>query len=430
MSNVTVNFSLLCSALAVALAAINVWVLPSGILVAAVIALIITLVYAVYELFFAVNSSLQDQSATSGICTSAFLGGSVLGLVAFLIALATGQSAVLSGIAFLIGAASVGCLWYFLSSGVSQVKESLQYIPAEQPPVPLLPPIWGETGSTVYNSGSLPIKRDDLPPLFKDDPLYQMPQPRTAYLFYVVKEGEDACLISRDETRFALSDGASASSLPRPWATLLGQQWIEKPLAKTDINKLPDWLEKSRNLWEEWVKETWLSAVNERNRLTGDYPVHQEDVVQILQRGAFATLLGVEVNRQARKWRALTIGDSCVFMVRRSSSWQIIMSLPLEKSTDFNNRPPLLSSQRDGDMDPLLLSYVKYEVVSYQEGDILLMATDALAQWLLWQQEQGEVAWHTLLEIRDQNSFARFVEKQRLNGMMEEDDTTLLVIPL
>ena len=81
-------------------------------------------------------------------------------------------------------------------------------------------------------------------------------------------------------------------------------------------------------------------------------------------------------------------------------------------------------------MDASLSSYVRYKVVPYQDGDVLLMATDALAQWLLLQQEQGELAWQGLLEIRDQQSFTRFVEKQRLDGMMEEDDTTLLVIPL
>jgi hypothetical protein len=58
------------------------------------------------------------------------------------------------------------------------------------------------------------------------------------------------------------------------------------------------------------------------------------------------------------------------------------------------------------------------------------MATDALSQWLLWQHEQGQATWLELLSMRDQERFERFVEKQRQDGAMEEDDTTLVVIPL
>jgi hypothetical protein len=247
---------------------------------------------------------------------------------------------------------------------------------------------------------------------------------------YVVKEREDACIISDDDTRFALSDGASASSLPRPWASLLGQQWINHPFGKAEINALANWLEEPRSLWEQWVREKWFFAVNERNRLTGDYPVQPQQVMRIIGEGAFATLLGVQLDRQSQQWRALAIGDSCLFMVRRSSPPHIIMSFPMEESTDFNNRPPLLSSQRDVDVGSVL-PYVRYGQGIYQEGDIMLMATDALSQWLLLQKELGDTAWlQRLLSIRDQASFARFVDIQRQEGMMEEDDTTLVVIDL
>jgi hypothetical protein len=435
-SNVTVNMSLLYSVLAVVLAAVTELIFKGNVAVSAVavVALILTLIYAGYSLFTAVDIALQeqDQDAASGICTSTFLGGFLLGLVALLLAPATNQNALLSGTAVIISVVSLGCLYFFVTSDVSQVKGSLENSGREQTPVPLPLPGLGGTAPSVYSPPPFTtpkVDRTTLPPLFKNDPLYQMAKPPTARLFYVVKEGEDACVISPDETRFALSDGASASSLPRPWATLLGQKWIEKPLGKTYINNLAGWLEEPRNLWEQWVKETWWSAVNERNRLTGDYPVQREDVTQILERGAFATLLGLEVNPQLRQWRALAIGDTCLFIVRRSSPWQILTSLPLERSTDFTNRPPLLSSQRHVDINSLL-PHVKYKAGTYQEGDTLLMATDALAHWLLSQKEQGQPTWQILLEMRDQQSFTRFVESQRRDGMMEEDDTTLVVITL
>jgi hypothetical protein len=58
------------------------------------------------------------------------------------------------------------------------------------------------------------------------------------------------------------------------------------------------------------------------------------------------------------------------------------------------------------------------------------MATDALAQWILGQLEQKQTDWLLLLSLRDQRSFAAFVDEQRQNNQLQDDDTTLLVVQL
>jgi hypothetical protein len=88
-----------------------------------------------------------------------------------------------------------------------------------------------------------------------------------------------------------------------------------------------------------------------------------------------------------------------------------------------------LSSQRGASVNELL-PYITYHSDFYQKGDLLLMATDALAQWLLLQREQGGTAWRELLRMNNQESFVHYIEQQRREGLMEEDDTTLVVIRL
>jgi len=430
------NFSLFYAAVAIVLVASASFIQPpvSIVITLIVVAALLLLIYA--DSRFVRNMPLQDRGESSRICVSAFLGSLLLGVFAFVIMSITKQGMVLQYI--IISIVLLSLVFLFLSFVVPDLPKN-QTDPGEMP-VPLLLP--GTVGHTpprytqLYYEDQIggiiparPVDRATLPPLFERDDLYQMPQPRLSRLLYVAKEGEDACVISPDEVRFALSDGASASSLPRPWATLLGQQWVKKPFGDAEIGDLSLWLKEPRNLWVQWVKGTWYSTVNERNRLTGDYPVQREGLAQILDRGASATLLGLELHRPSQSWRALAIGDSCLFLVRRPSFPQILKSLPLTKSTDFSNRPPLLSSQRDADLDSLFPS-VRYEEGTYQEGDVMLMATDALSQWLLWQKEQGKSKWVELLSIKDQESFTRFVNKQREDGAMEEDDTTLVVIPL
>ena len=68
-------------------------------------------------------------------------------------------------------------------------------------------------------------------------------------------------------------------------------------------------------------------------------------------------------------------------------------------------------------------------------GDIFLMATDALAQWLLTQFEQPDqrqTLWRGLLTMQDHHQFVQFVEQQRYQtkGGMVDDDTTLVIIPI
>ncbi len=411
-----------------------------------IVTFLFSLVYAAYELFTALERARRERHALTGVCTSALLGALLLGITSFTFTMLTASGFLLNLIALTIILCSLTSLFIVnVDALVALIEQSFsrrKAIRSDRPelpssPVPLLPPpplpalsAPANAERRTFKEQRFPIaSRESLPPLFQHDILYQPPQPRNARFFAVAKEREDACVISDNETRFALSDGAGGSSLPRPWAALLGQQWKKEPLRGNYAAELSSWLEEPRQNWVQWVERRWYPEVNERNQLTGDHPVQPEEVERILERGAFATFLGVEVNHQQRTVSALALGDTCLFILRSAASHPSFESMPVRNSQDFNNSPPLLSSRR-GDSVNDVLPYVEYYSNQYEKGDLLLMATDALAQWILWQWEQGLTEWHALLRMQDKQQFASFVEKQRREGCMDEDDTTLIVIPL
>jgi hypothetical protein len=152
----------------------------------------------------------------------------------------------------------------------------------------------------------------------------------------------------------------------------------------------------------------------------------------MLQQGAAATFLGVSLQIQTNTIRCIALGDTCLFLLRPNkarSNWTLELSVPMDSSARFNDRPPLLSSRPD-DNAATLFPYFQVAEYPFLEGDILLMATDALAQWLLSQIEQRQSEWLILLKLRDPQHFIAFINAQRQNTQMIDDDTTLLIVPL
>src|SRR5581483_6124726 len=128
---------------------------------------------------------------------------------------------------------------------------------------------------------------------------------------------------------FAVADGASESSFAALWAQLLVEGFTH-PAKREDPES--DWLAP--------LSERWAAAVDGR-----PLPWYAEAK---REQGAFATLLGLVFRRPATalggggRWRALAVGDSCLFQVRQD---QLVKSFPVNCSQEFGNRPALLCSR-------------------------------------------------------------------------------------
>lgn len=461
-SNATFNISILAAAAGVALAVVAQHLAAgmTSILIhtAIYLLLLLTTAYALFALVWQGMTIWSDVEQAPAVYRSTIASGFLFSLVA--IAVTDNNTQNSRFILFGIGLCFIGLISLFMIlivGGSEQVTldtisppiSDNRYAPSPIQPDPQLARTLSGTSSGsqlgidngIRNRPVTPPHRPlvdpgSLPPLFQDDPLYRLPQPRQARFFMVAKgndlpvNSDDACVISKDETCFALCDGASGSRLPRSWAALLGQQWIAKPFQQTNADEFYAWLMEPRERWQQWVQGRWKPQVDQRNELIGDRPVSSEVVRKTLQVGASATFLGLKLVRTGNLWQACAIGDTCLFVFQRDKSENLQMRecYPLSSSAQFGDRPPLINSI-DNNIQGLMpyLSFAKGQI---RAGDMLLMATDALAQWLLVELEQRQNDWQALFSLRDTRQFAAFIEQQRQHPTygMVDDDTTMVII--
>jgi hypothetical protein len=128
-------------------------------------------------------------------------------------------------------------------------------------------------------------------------------------------------------------------------------------------------------------------------------------------------------------WRALAVGDSCLFCIRAG---RLLRSFPLTQSTEFGNQPSLVGSR--GRELPGIDRNCEQKGGSWRQGDRFLLATDAIAQWFLGQVEQeAEPAVQVaalLAESNPEEAFAGWTDERRREHVMRNDDVTMVVIDL
>jgi hypothetical protein len=225
-------------------------------------------------------------------------------------------------------------------------------------------------------------------------------------------EYEDAAAGDPAAGRFAVADGTSEASFAAQWARALAEGFVA---AAGEPWEGFEWLEPLRRRWADEVDRLELPWYAEAKR----------------EEGAFATLLGL-VLRPPRDgkpgaWRALAVGDSCLF---RTRAGRLLRSFPLEHSSEFGNQPRLLGSRFSR---PDLFDIDRDQARGrWRPGDRFLLMTDALAQWFLHRTEEGN---HPLADIDrllgetiPQEAFAAWVEERRDHQDLRNDDVTLVVV--
>lgn len=217
-------------------------------------------------------------------------------------------------------------------------------------------------------------------------------------------EWEDAFSFDPDLGRFSVADGASESSFAAAWARLLAEGFVARPPDGADLR---EWV---RPLQEEWRKGT-------NGRALAWYAEEKA------RTGAFSTLLGVSLDPEARAWRAVAVGDSCLFAVREG---QLLSSFPLSQASQFHASPYLLASVARANNG--IGAAVREAEGEYRPGDLLLLMTDAVAAWFLREAEIRRRPWAVLERISSQEDFEKFVEFMRAGRAMRNDDVTMLKV--
>ncbi len=217
------------------------------------------------------------------------------------------------------------------------------------------------------------------------------------------------------QLRVAVADGASESMLSGLWADLLVRSWCRAPrrwgLDEVVATAMAAW---------PGALDGYLEA-----RMVEQRPIEWFEQPG-LDRGAHATLLGLELGHSPTgcgRWRAESLGDSCLFHVRGDD---LVTAFPLDSAAAFGNTPKLVPTDR-GQLDRVVASLDRAEG-QCEHGDVLFLATDAVAAWFLGAAEAGHAPWRELDAIArdDAEGFAAWTGQQRTTGRMRNDDVTLV----
>ena len=146
-----------------------------------------------------------------------------------------------------------------------------------------------------------------------------------------------------------------------------------------------------------------------------------------MQEGTYGTFLGMELggfdDGGAKSWwRALSIGDTVLFHVRAGT---LVGQSPKMALGDFARGPALVHSNADR-LQSDCAAIVLETGGPLAAGDVVLVATDAFAAWMIRRHEAGAPVWELVAGV-DPTSFPGLVAKLRANHEIVNDDVTVLV---
>ncbi len=225
------------------------------------------------------------------------------------------------------------------------------------------------------------------------------------------EEYEDAYASDSTNGVFAVADGATESSFSDVWAKALVKTFVENPpgFVTNDRDVMKGILQLARAQWYSSIDWTTLPWFQKNKAMLGSY----------------STLLGLQIDLldEKRRFRCMTIGDSCMFHITGDR----MESFPFSDSTDMSNTPRLMWSGRgfmgaqakEVDIPGIEVKYGKLRV-----GDRIVLATDAIAKWML--KHKADKPWQDLLSHG--GDFDSYVGDLISSGQVKNDDVTLVFI--
>lgn len=231
--------------------------------------------------------------------------------------------------------------------------------------------------------------------------------------FGVSNYNEDAFCGEGEGTWFAVSDGVGSALFSEIWSEELCQAACEFQSAPQD-ESFAEVLQTARQRWHGRIE--WDSLDYFRKKKFARHG------------GSFATLLYAHViapqesdcgETMVRLW---CYGDCNAFHI---SNQECVQCWPYSNSNDFGPAPPSLCSTPIAAPDPE--SWHSTEL-HCNPKDRLLLATDALAEYLVGELERGKaVDWSRFIGISDEE-YGAWIEQLRDSKQIERDDTTFLLI--
>lgn len=230
---------------------------------------------------------------------------------------------------------------------------------------------------------------------------------------------EDALRANTQHGLFCVADGAGSTLFSNIWADILVEQFMQNPLMSSDPFEMEWWIRQAQKRYRERVPQSDKLNWSARQKA--------------LEQGAYSTLATVYFTRSEKKMATaelLVIGDSCILI--GNALKQQITSFPLQHDQDFD-RAPYCVPALPKNLNRHAL-YPRTCEVTFAPGDIIILATDAVARWIVRGGTSGDEsnAWNAFLEVarKTERDWQGFVDRCRANQSMVDDDSTASVISL
>jgi len=230
--------------------------------------------------------------------------------------------------------------------------------------------------------------------------------PKESELFY---DCADRYAISEKQNKFAISDGVSKSFFPKIWADVLVNKWVDSKEfdeAQFILDCQKDWLKQVTEIVNK-PDAKWFTK-NAFNR----------------KESGLATFVGLRFFKKKKDWywKANALGDSFLFFVPykfKDFSKECIVLSSKQEPIIFDNFPDYLSSLGSNHRGKKQLKENRIT-----DGTFYLM-TDALAEWFL---NEKDNAINKIDVWQNQKDFERFVDEERHNEKLGNDDSAILTI--
>jgi hypothetical protein len=224
------------------------------------------------------------------------------------------------------------------------------------------------------------------------------------------QENQDAAAADPARGIAALADGAASSLQSGRWARLLVEAIVAEPPNVRDAAVFAPWLAARR--------EAWLAGIDQ-NALAWHQKARLAD-------GAFATLVWLQVVATGKgvALRAFALGDACLLHIR---SGRVRRSFPIEESSLFGTEPALVGSAPRQAAGSLAFHTLED---TCEPGDLLVLASDAVAAWSLGQLESRQPLGLESLWDMSQEDYERWIDRLRSQQVIRYDDSTVVLIQI
>jgi hypothetical protein len=319
------------------------------------------------------------------------------------------------------------------------------------PPHPSRPlwPAYAKGGAYVRQPPSLPEMRQPQGlgavsvyiPIDQDD-LFELDHPIAGErCFLLPKEGDplvecqDRYALDAERGCYAVADGVAASFVPGPWARIVARSFVQHADAFATQDTFYQWLSNCSNEWRSWIEGRWVPTMNALRESNGD---RHGDWSNDINQGSQTTLIGcclqpvADSQEHATSVSVFAIGDAEFFLFRRTlrGEWAMMHAFPYSDPGDFGSHPDTLVTIQRQDLFDHAWMQKKTKLILAYPGDLIVLATDTLAKWLLTQVQQKTDRWVPLLTNRSPDEFERRMRIELHYERIEDDDLTMLIIPV